>query len=123
MLVICTLSSLSSACMCVGNELRLRSPFHSLHTSFGSAVRARPPKHKNPASSLAEMRDATTTTKLLGGGSNHRDGFRQDSGNPRMPHEGTDEGRTVCQATEAQSEARVVQTHHGVVFRGWQGNK
>ena len=120
MLVICTPSLgslplslfLSPACMCAmlcrwkfitSYAPRSACPSMSTHSILHSAW---PPKHKNPASSLAEMRNSTTTTTATTTTTVQRAViivmvFAKTAGIRECRTDGRGRGRrTVCQATE-----------------------
>ena len=60
---------------------------HSLHTSFGVAAQTQKPREFVSRNEKLDDDDGDNDDSAAS--SNHRDGFRQDSGNPRMP-----DGRT-----------------------------
>ena len=61
---------------------------HSLHTSFGVAAQTQKPREF--VSRNEKLDDDGDNDDDSAASSNHRDGFRQDSGNPRMPDGRTD---------------------------------
>ena len=109
MLVICTLSSLSSECVLVTS---CGCGVHSTHSILHSAAQTQKPREfvsrneRRDDNDKAARRHSAVIIVMV---------FAKTAGIRECRTKGrtrtrTDEGRTVCQATEAQSEAGVVHT-------------